>query len=91
MKYWTLCLGLMACLITMPAAASEEIDFDREDRIVIELRRQPNPERYTFQDYLSDLRESARISEINPENPVRRLEARKEKKHEPLNPIVFRW
>ena len=90
MKYWT-CFCLIVFLSAVSAATSKGAYIGREDQITIGLRIYPISDRYTFRDYLSDLTASTRISDITPENPVRQLEARKDRKYEPLNPIVFRW
>ena len=88
MRYWTLCFTLMFVLGAAPASASKENNIDKE-RLTMGLRIQAAPNRYTFHDYLSDLAASARDN--IRKNPVSQLEARKDPRYEPLNPIVFRW
>lgn len=81
---------LIAAFLTAPAMAFERDKGDRGDP-TIELKIHSAPERYTFRDYVSDVKESTRIAQTDPDNPVRELEARKNKKSEPLNPIIIRW
>lgn len=91
MTNWIVSLVVLASLATVPTMASGKEKDDREDRFVLELQIHPVPHRYTFQDYLSDLTESARVTDIDSRNPVRQLEARKNRQYEPVNPIVIRW
>jgi len=88
---WIFSLVVLASLVAAPAMASESETGDREDQVVIELQILAVPDRYTFQDYLSDVTESTRIADINSKNPLRQLEARKSRPYEPLNPIIMRW
>lgn len=91
MKNWISSLVILTSLVTAPAMADEREKNNRDDPVTIELQIHSVPGRYTFQDYVSDLAESARIADIDSKNPVRQLEARKNSKYEPLNPIVIRW
>ncbi|TMA13590.1 MAG: hypothetical protein E6J89_00865 [Deltaproteobacteria bacterium] len=91
MKNRIFSLVILASLVAAPAIAYERDKSDREDQFAIDLQIHSVPDRYTFQDYLSDLTESTRIADIDAKNPVRQLEARKNPKYQPLNPIVIRW
>jgi hypothetical protein len=71
--------------------ASEQKKKDTQDQFDLKLQIDPSLQPYTFQNYLSDLTELARVDQPASENPVRELESRKEHKYEPLNPIVIRW
>lgn len=88
---WIFSLVILASLVTAPAMAAEREEGDREDQVAIELLILSIPHQYAFQDYLSDLVESTRITDIDSNNPVRQLEARRNPKYEPLNPIIMRW
>lgn len=90
MKRGVFCLLLVTSLAAAPAIAFER-DRDQRDDPTIELKIHSGPERYTFRDYISDVKESTRIAQTDSKNPVRELEARKNRKSEPLNPIVIRW
>jgi hypothetical protein len=90
MKTWIFSLIILASLVTTPVVAAERDKDDREDH-AIELKIHSVPQPYTFQDYVSDLKESTRIAQTDSNNPVRELEARKNRKSEPLNPIIIRW
>jgi hypothetical protein len=90
MKNWIFSVVVLASVVATPLAAAEKDQSESEDRVGLELRI--TPKRYTVLDYLSDIQESTRITDIDPGNPVRQLETRKNPKYEPLNPLVlFRW
>ena len=91
MKFWICCLAILALLGVSPAMASEQKKNDPQDQFEMELEIHPTPKRYSFQNYLSDLTDLARLDQPAPENPVRELQSRKQQKYEPLNPIIIRW
>ncbi len=94
MRYWIYSLIILASLGGVSAKASDREDRNREDEAQIELRIEPPPQRYTFHDYMSDLKASTRIDQMDLDNPVRQLESRRNQKYQPpiLNPFpVFRW
>ena len=91
MKIRIFTLLVLTSLITVPSMVAGKEKSDREDRFAMELEIRSVPNRYTFQDYLSDLTESARSTDIDSRNPVRQREAKKNRRYEPLNPIVIRW
>jgi hypothetical protein len=90
MKNWIFSLIILDSTMIAPVMAVQTEKRVREDRLEMELRITPN--RYTWRNYLSDLPESTRVTDVNSKNPVRQLEARRYSKYEPLNPVVlFRW
>ncbi len=92
MKHWIYYLAILASLAPATVMAADLESSAREAQPDIELKSHAIPKRYTFQDYLSDVVESTRIDQVDPKNPIRQREAQKEKKYEPLNPLVlFRW
>ncbi len=94
MRYWIYSLVILASLGGIPAMASDREDRNWEDEAQIELEIQATPRRYTFQDYMSDLKASTRIDQMDLDNPVRQLESRRNQKYEPpiLNPFpILRW
>jgi len=94
MRYWIYFLIILASLGGVPAMASGREDRNREDEAQIELQIQATPQRYTFHDYMSDLKASTRIDQMDLNNPVRQLESRRNQKYEPpiLNPFpILRW
>ncbi len=92
MKNWICGLIILASLAAVPAMAFDLESREREAQPDIELKSHEIPKRYTFQNYLSDVVESTRIDQADPRNPIRQREANKEKKYEPLNPVIlFRW
>ena len=89
-KFWLCCLAILALLEVSAMAASEHEKNDPQDRFEMDLEVHPTPQRYTFENYLSDLTDLSRsFNEPAPENPIRELESRKEHKYEPLNPIII--
>ena len=94
MRYWIYSLIILASLVGVPAIASDREDRNWEDEAQIELQIQATPRRYTFQDYMSDLKASTRDDQTDLDNPVRQLESRRNQKYEPpiLNPFpILRW
>ena len=92
MKFWLCCLVIVALLEVSSAKGSEQEKNDAQDRFEMELEIHPIPQRYTFQNYLSDLTDLARsFNEPSPENRIHQLESRKKQKYEPLNPIIIPW
>jgi hypothetical protein len=94
MRYWIYFLIILASLGGVPAMAADREDRNREDEAQIELRIEPPPRQYTFQDYMSDLKASTRIDQMDLDNPVRQLESRRNQKYQPpiLNPFpILRW
>ena len=94
MRYWIYSLIILASFGGVPAMASDREDRNREYEAQIELQIQATPRRYTFQDYMSDLKDSTRIDQMDLDNPVHQLESRRNQKYEPpiLNPFpIFRW
>jgi hypothetical protein len=94
MRYWIYSLIILASLVGGSAAAADREDRKWEDEAQIELQIQAPPQRYTFQDYMSDLKASTRIDQMDLDNRVRQLESRKNQKYEPpiLNPFpILRW
>jgi hypothetical protein len=92
MKFWLCSLAILALLKVPAAVASEQEENDPQDQFKMELEIHPTPQRYTFQNYLSDLTDLARsFNEPAPENAIRELESRKKQKYEPLNPIIIPW
>jgi len=90
MKNWIFSVVVLASILATPLAAAEKEQNDGKDQVGLEFRI--TPRHYTFQEYLSDLHESARFTDIDPSNPVRQLETRRNPKYEPQNPLVlFRW
>ncbi len=94
MRYWIYFLIILASLGGVPAVASDREDRKWEDEAQIELQIQATPRQYTFHDYMSDLKASTRIDQMDLDNPVRQLESRRNQKYEPpiLNPFpILRW
>jgi hypothetical protein len=91
MQLYVWSLVILGLLGVSPGIASEEKKNDTQSQFDMTLEIQPAPQRYTFQNYLADLTELARVDQPARDNPVRELEARKEHRYEPLNPIVIRW
>jgi hypothetical protein len=92
MKFLICCLAIIGSLGVSPAMAFDEEKKDTRDQPEMELEIYAAPQRYTFQDYLSDLTDFARSDQPAPENPISRLEPKEEQKYEPWNPIVvMRW
>ena len=94
MRYWIYSLIILASLVGVPAIASDREDRNWEDEAQIELQIQATPRRYTFQDYMSDLKDSTRSDQMDLDNPVHQLESRRNQKYEPpiLNPFpILRW
>jgi hypothetical protein len=85
---------ILAFLLTLPAAASAE---ERVEKTAppSRLRRELAPQPYTFDDYIADLKKSARRDQPKPVNPVTEEEAKvaanKYRGYKPLNPIVVEW
>jgi len=100
MKNWIVSVVVIASVATSSAIAydpttqHESQNSDQRNRFEIHLEKNsiPNRQPYTFNQYLDDLTESTRSTDIDSKNPVRQLEARNNHKYEPLNPIIlFRW
>lgn len=73
MRYWIYSLIILASLGGVPAIASDREDRNWEDEAQIELQIQATPRRYTFQDYMSDLKDSTRSDQMDLDNPVHQL------------------
>lgn len=100
MKTWIVSVVMIAS-----AAPSSALAYDptpRHETLISEPQKQfeihleknsvPNRRPRTFSQYLDDLTESTRLTDIDATNPLRQLEAQNKHKYEPLNPIVlFRW
>ncbi|HTM10640.1 MAG TPA: hypothetical protein VL754_19800 [Verrucomicrobiae bacterium] len=90
---------VVALLLLIPAAASAE---DRTGS-ASSNRREPSKLHgelahgpYTFDQYIADLKESARKDEPKPANPVTEEQAKqvasnKYRNYKPLNPFVLEW
>ena len=60
------------------------------------LHKELAPRPYTFDQYMADLKESARKDKPKPDNPVteeqsKQVAANKYKNYKPLNPFVVEW
>lgn len=100
MKNWIVSVVVIASVATSSAIAydpttqHETQNSDQQNRFEIHMEKNSLPNRppRTFSQYLDDLTESTRSTDIDSTNPVRQLQARNNLKYEPLNPIVlFRW
>ena len=100
MKNWIVSVVVVASVATSSAIAYDpttqrETQYSAQrNRFEIHLGKNSvsNRQPYTFRQYLDDLTESTRSTDIDSTNPVRQLEARNNPKYEPLNPIIlFRW
>jgi hypothetical protein len=100
MKNWIVSVVVIASMAASSAIAydpttqQETQNSDQQHRFDIYLEKNsvPNRQPYTFSQYLDDLTESTRATDVDSKNPVRQLEARNKHKYEPLNPIIlFRW
>ncbi|HKA32934.1 MAG TPA: hypothetical protein VKH64_06950 [Candidatus Binatia bacterium] len=84
----------LAFLLALPTALNAQ---DRGEKATqpSRLRRELAPRPYTFDDYIADLKRSARKDQPKPVNPVTEEEAKvaanKYKDYKPLNPIVVEW
>ncbi len=85
-------VAILALLLSLAAPLMAE---ERETR---HLNPQPGfqkygdskPQKYTFGDYIADLKAAARKDEVQPGNPVSQS-AKRPQEYKPLNPIVISW
>ena len=92
MKLWLYSLAILTFLEISSARASEKEKNDSQNEFEMELEIHPTPQRYTFQNYLSDLTDLARsFDQPSQENPIQQLESRKKYEYRPLNPIIIPW
>ncbi len=84
----------LAFLLAIPAAVNAQ-DRNEKASQPSQLRPELAPRPYTFDDYIADLKQSARRDQPKPVNPVTEEEAKvsanKYRGYKPLNPIVVGW
>lgn len=90
---WLLLLTLAAAQL---AAAQENSGGDKKENAQAKLRGELAPRPYTFDEYMADLKRSARKDEPKVENPVteeqsKQVASNKYKNYKPLNPFVVEW
>jgi hypothetical protein len=91
MKFWAHFLVVFV-LWTVPMTAHEREDRDAKERLEFQMYSHPKRQRYTFEDYIGDLKAAARSDEIQPGNPASQMASSRRQEYKPLNPIVvFRW
>ena len=91
MKYTPYALAFLLAI----AGSVNAQDRDKEPQ-PSRLRRELAPRPYTFDDYIADLKRSARTDQPKPVNPVteeqsKQVVANKYKNYKPLNPFVVEW
>jgi hypothetical protein len=94
MKAWIYCLPAFLVLsLAGQAMANDYEDRDAKERLEFQRYRESERQRYTFEDYIADLKEAARTDEVIPGNLVSQLASNnKRQEYKPLNPItIFRW
>lgn len=91
MKFSAYFLVLMVSLWDAPVMAHEREDRDAKERLEFQLYSHPKRGRYTFEDYIADLKAAALSDEVQPGNPVSRLAYNRRQEYKPLNPLVIRW
>ena len=82
-------------LLALPAFVSAQ-DRNEKASQTSRLRGELAPRPYTFDDYIADLKQSARRDQPKPVNPVteeqsKQVAANKYKNYKPLNPFVVEW
>ena len=92
MKFWVCSLAIFALLAASSAKAPEKEENNPQNQFEMELEIHPSPQQYTFQNYLSDLKDLTRsFDQPAAENPIQQLESRKKPEYKPLNPIIIPW
>ena len=85
---------ILAFLLTLPAAVNAD---ERSEKPTQPSRLRPElaPRPYSFDDYIADLKQSARKDQPKPINPVteeqEKVAANKHRGYKPLNPLVVEW
>ena len=94
-----LAVALWILLLTLAAAqlaAAQVSSGGDKTRAPSKLHKELAPRPYTFDQYMADLKDSARKDKPKPENPVteeqsKQVAANKYKNYKPLNPFVVEW
>ncbi len=86
---------VLAFLLAFPAAVNAQ-ERDPKAPRPSPLRGELAPRPYTFDDYIADLKKSARKDQPKPVNPVteeesKQVAANKYRGYRPLNPFVVEW
>jgi hypothetical protein len=93
---------MLALLILLSAGTAATDDRSRGTAIIkpekpqVKTQVKPVNRPYTFDDYINDLKTSARKDEPKPTNPVTEEESKqvasnKYRDYKPLNPFVIEW
>ena len=94
MKLVLLAAALWLLLLSLAAAQVSGAGDNKNTQAKLHGELAPRP--YTFDDYMADLKRSARKDEPKVENPVteeqsKQVASNKYKNYKPLNPFVFEW
>ena len=91
-------LALLAAavwLLLLSLAAAQEKSGGDKAKAPSKLHQELAPRPYTFDQYMADLKNSARKDAPKPENPVTeeqtKVAANKHQNYKPLNPFVVEW
>lgn len=89
-------LAVALWLLLLSLAAAQVSGADEKENAQAKLRGELAPRPYTFDQYIADLKESARKDEPKPVNPVTEEQAKqvasnKYRNYKPLNPFVVEW
>ncbi|HEY1372514.1 MAG TPA: hypothetical protein VGH50_08590 [Candidatus Binatia bacterium] len=85
---------ILAFFLALPAAGNAD-DRGEKPSPPSRLRSELAPRPYTFDDYIADLKQSARKDRPKAVNPVteeqEKVAANKQRGYRPLNPFVVEW
>jgi len=96
MKFRTYFLALVVLLAAATAQGEERKEREVKQREQIRLHRELVGQKYTFQDYIADLKAVAESDKPKPgdsasETEANQLAANRQREYKPLNPIVIEW
>ncbi|HEY2987846.1 MAG TPA: hypothetical protein VGL11_08970 [Candidatus Binatia bacterium] len=91
MKFWVFFLAIFALSSAAPTLADDVENGKVKQEF--ELRKNnPEGQKYSFEDYVADLKENARGDEPQAINPPSQAANAEKREYKPMNPVkLFRW
>jgi hypothetical protein len=91
MKFWVFFLAIFVFSSAAPALADDM--GNRKMKQEFELKKNnPEGQKYSFEDYVADLKENARGDEPQAVNPPSQTTNPEKREYKPMNPVkIFRW